>query len=78
MPAIIRAATIADLPRMVDLLLEDARQRHALNPTLWAIADDAHERVEEAVRFALEADKQPFRQKWLVAEGDDALAGLLL
>lgn len=74
--AAVRAATISDLPRMVDLLLEDAKQRHAFDPTLWAIADNASDKVEAAVKFALEADKQPFRQKWLVAEGDDGLVGL--
>lgn len=76
MPTTISAALISDLPLMVDLLLQDASRKRGLNPTLWTIADDARETVEEAAKFALEAEKQPFLQKWLVAERDNALMGL--
>lgn len=77
MTAKIRAATLTDLPMMVELLLQDSQNRQAHNPALWALAEDAHEKVEEAVRFALTAEKQTFRQKWLVAEADGTLVGII-
>ncbi|MEC9342489.1 MAG: hypothetical protein VYD64_01460, partial [Pseudomonadota bacterium] len=76
MPVTIRDADPSDLPGMVDLLIEDGRRKHALEPTLWKMAEDARQKTAEAVNFALRADKQPFRQKWLVAEHDGTLVGL--
>jgi hypothetical protein len=65
----IRAAETLDVPAIVDLLMEDAVQRQASNPVLWAVAGAAaREKVADALVVALEADDQPFRQKWLVAE----------
>ncbi|NSX54281.1 hypothetical protein [Parasulfitobacter algicola] len=69
-------ALISDLPQIVELLLADAKQRHATNPVLWAIADDAEAQIEKSVRSALEDEKQPFRQKWLTAVADGQLFGL--
>lgn len=77
MPATIRAATPADLPQMVELLLRDAGRRQSHDPGLWPLADDARGKVAEAVRFALTAENQPFRQTWLVAEAEGRLVGLL-
>jgi hypothetical protein len=77
MPAEVRAATLADLSPMVELLMQDARNRQAHDPILWALADDARQQVEEAVKFALTEQKQPFRQKWLVAETDDGIVGII-
>lgn len=76
MPTTVRPASLSDLPDMVGLLLADAQRRHRLTPILWAIARDAHGKVEDGLRFALEADEQPFRQRWLVAESDARLVGL--
>ncbi|MEO9339912.1 hypothetical protein ABFT80_21015 [Mesorhizobium sp. SB112] len=77
MPAEIRAATLADLSPIVELLMQDARNRQTYDPLLWALADDAQQKVEEAVKFALTAQKQPFRQKWLIAEADDRIVGII-
>ena len=77
MTAKIRAATPSDLSSMADLLMQDAALRQAHNPTLWALADDARQRIADAVTFALTAEKQPFRQQWLVAESDGKLVGII-
>lgn len=77
MTAEIRTATLPDLPLMVDLLMEDARRRQAHDPALWVLADDAGEKIAESVKFALTAEKQPFRQKWIVAEVDGKLVGII-
>lgn len=77
MTAKIRAATPFDFSSMVDLLMQDAALRKAHNPTLWALADDACQRIADAVNFALTAEKQPFRQQWLIAESDSKLVGII-
>ena len=77
MPAVIRAATIEDVPRMVELLLADARERRAEDAVLWAVADDAAAQVEKAVTFALTAERQPFRQFWQVAEEGGRVTGVV-
>lgn len=77
MPAEIRAARLSDLPLMVELLIQDAERRQAHDPALWALTGDARERVEEGLKFALTAQRQPFRQTWLVAEADGKLVGVL-
>ena len=76
-PPVVRPATTEDLPRMVELLLADARARHAQDAVLWTLADDAAAQVERAVTFALTADAQPFRQFWQVAEADGRIAGVV-
>lgn len=76
MPVDIRPATLADLPRMVELLMLNAEDRRAHNHVLWPIVDDADAKVEEAVRFALAAEKQPLRQQWLVANAAGMLVGI--
>ena len=73
----VRPATPADLPGVVELLMRDARCRHAADAILWALADDAPAQIEKAVASALTAETQPFRQTWLVAESGDALAGVV-
>jgi hypothetical protein len=73
----IRPATAADVPQIADLLMQDARRRHAADPILWAMADDASARIADAVTLALTSVKQPFRQSWLVAEGGGALVGVM-
>jgi hypothetical protein len=76
MTARIRVATPADVPDMVDLLIDDAQQRQRLDATLWSVGGDAGASVAEALRFALGADEQPFRQKWLLAEAGTELVGI--
>ena len=73
----VRFATSDDIPQMVDLLIQDARRRHAADPILWALADDAPAQIEKAITFALTAEEQPFRQAWLVAALGDALVGVI-
>lgn len=77
MPPIVRPATNDDLPRMVKLLLADAYERHAADPVLWALADDAAAQVEKAVTFALTAEAQSVRQFWQVAEHGGRIAGVV-
>jgi hypothetical protein len=72
-----RRAAPSDLPMMVELLLADAERRRSHDPALWPIADDAREKIAEAVTFALTAEKQPFRQNWFVADSGDGLVGIL-
>lgn len=74
MPPVVRPATTEDLPRMVELLLADARARHAQDAVLWTLADDAAAQVEKAVTFAPTADR---RQFWQVAEADGRIAGVV-
>ena len=77
MSAGIKAAMPADLPPMVELLMQDAQSRQAHDQKLWALAEDARDKVEEAVTFALTGEKQPYRQRWLVAEAGDKLVGIV-
>ncbi|RNF34991.1 hypothetical protein [Paracoccus methylarcula] len=77
MNAEIRAATLPDLPSMVELLMQDAERRQAHDPALWVLANDARSQIADAVTFALTAEKQPFRQQWLVAEADGRLVGII-
>lgn len=76
MTAEIRTAAPADLPSMIDLLVQDAGRRQAHDPGLWRIAGDARQKVADAVAFAIAAENQPFRQQWLVAEQGGKLVGL--
>lgn len=73
----IRPATMSDLPPMAELLMQDAARRQAHDPALWALEDDARRAIGEAVTFALTAERQPFRQSWLVADAGGGLVGLI-
>jgi hypothetical protein len=77
MPLANRLATIEDIPRMVPLLLADARERYAEDAVLWAMADDAAVQIEKALTFALTAEAQPVRQIWQVAEEGGRLVGVI-
>lgn len=77
MPHAVRTATVEDLPHILELLLLDARERHAANPTLWKIADDAPTQIEKSLNFALTSERQPFRQFWQVSEQDGAITGVI-
>ena len=77
MTAEIRAATLPDLPSMVELLMQDAERRQAHDSALWPLADDAGQKIADAVTFAMTAEKQPFRQQWLVAESDGKFVGIV-
>lgn len=77
MPHTVRAATTADIPRIVALLLQDAKERRAVDPILWKMAEDAAAEIEQALHFALTADRQPFRQFWLVSEHECAITGVV-
>lgn len=73
----IRPATIDDIPQLVELLMLDARERHAKDAILWKIAEDAPEQIEKALKFALTAEQQPFRQIWQVAVTGDRIIGVV-
>lgn len=77
MPHAVRAATAGDIPRLVELLLRDAEERHAADPDLWKIASDAPVQIEKALSFALISERQPFRQIWQVCEHDGAISGVV-
>ncbi|MEM6499113.1 MAG: hypothetical protein AAF709_20620 [Pseudomonadota bacterium] len=73
----IRPATPDDLPRLVELLMLDAQERHAEDAVLWKMADDAPAQIEKALTFALKAEQQPFRQFWHVAEDKGQITGVI-
>ncbi|OIQ23390.1 MAG: hypothetical protein BM562_18555 [Alphaproteobacteria bacterium MedPE-SWcel] len=73
----IRTATPDDMPRLVDLLMLDAQERHAEDAILWKMADDAPAQIEKALTFALTADRQPFRQFWHVADDGGQITGVI-
>ncbi len=77
MPQTIRPATPGDIPRLVELLLLDAAERHAEDQILWKMTDDAPAQIEKALTFALTAEQQPFRQFWHVAEDGGRLMGVI-
>lgn len=76
MPATIRPAKPADLPRMTELLQAEARRREAADPAFWSLPGDARERVEGALRADLEAAGAPERRIWLLAEAVGRPVGL--
>lgn len=77
MPAEIRPATSADLPRLVDLLMRDAEIRRAHDPELWALAADAPLKIQQAVSSSLTAPNAPLRQSWHIAEDNGRPVGAL-
>ena len=77
MSQIIRPATPDDIPRLVELLLMDAAERHAEDAILWKMADDAATQIEKALIFALTAEQQPFRQIWQVADNGGRISGVI-
>jgi len=76
MPSSIRPATLRDLPAIVELLIQDARERRSLDPVLWRIAGDASTRVERAARAALSESPASAGELWLVAEHADRIVGI--
>lgn len=76
MPQIIRAATLDDIPQLINLLLSDAAERHAHDSALWRIADDAAAQIGRALTDALTAQQQPFVQIWQVADHDGRITGV--
>jgi hypothetical protein len=73
----IRPTTPDDMPRLVELLMLNAQERHAEDAILWKMADDAPAQIEKALAFALTAEQQPFRQFWHVAEDAGQITGVI-
>lgn len=73
----IRQATVDDIPRLVELLMQDAQERHTKDAILWKIADDAPAQIEKALTFALTAERQPFQQIWQVAQDGGQISGVI-
>lgn len=72
-----RQATLDDLPQIVSLLMQDAGLRHRRDPRLWPLAQEPEREIENALRFALTAEEQPFRQHWQVAMSKGDLVGVI-
>ncbi|OWU85886.1 hypothetical protein ATO6_03075 [Oceanicola sp. 22II-s10i] len=77
MTSAIRAATVQDIPQLVTLLMDDATDRQTTDPVLWRLADDARDRIAQALSFALTAEQQPVRQFWLVCERAGGIVGVV-
>ncbi len=72
----IEPAKPSDLDAIVDLLSQGAKQRHAIDQTLWRIADKFQKNVETAVKSAMENEAPPFRERWLLARESDDVVGV--
>jgi hypothetical protein len=72
-----RPATSDDIPRLVELLMLDASERHAQDAILWKLANDEPAQIEKALIFALTAEQQPFQQFWWVAEDGGQVTGVI-
>jgi hypothetical protein len=72
----IRTGEISDLEVMVELLMEDGRQREAHNQTLWKVDLNGADKVASDIRSTLENDNPPFRQQWLLAEFEGKIVGI--
>lgn len=72
----IRDADLADLDALVCLLVEDGRQRAAMNSVLWKMEAAPEGKIRATVQAALESPDAPFRQKWLLAEDDGRVQGV--
>lgn len=73
----IRPVTADDIPRLIELLMLDAKERHAQDGILWKMADDAPAQIKKALTFALTAEQQPFQQFWHVAEDGGQIMGVI-
>jgi GNAT superfamily N-acetyltransferase len=76
MPPEIRRATPQDLPAIIALLSQDARERRSLDPLLWRVAADAPARIEKAVAAALGGSQASSRELWFAAEHAGRIVGL--
>ncbi len=72
----IRPADIADLDEMVELLVADGEARQASDRTLWKMDAIAGDKVRSTVKAAMENERPPFRQQWLLAETDGRSVGV--
>ncbi len=72
----IRPAKLSDLDQITTLLLADAEDRYAADPRLWRLENDVRNKTASTVRAAMEAEKPPFRQQWIVAEAEGKLVGV--
>ncbi len=68
----IRPASLQDLEPMTNLLFADAEARRAADPVLWKLESEPREKIQAAVKTAMEAGQQ----RWLVAETDSDIVGL--
>lgn len=53
----VRIATPSDIPRLVELLLLDAEERHDVEPILWKMAEDAPAQIAKALTFAFTSEQ---------------------
>lgn len=76
MTLIIRVAGTADIDQIAGLLLADAEERCAVDAGLWRLDRAARGKIVSTIQTAMEAEKPPFRQQWLVAESGGKLVGV--
>jgi len=73
----IQPAGLSDLDAVVDLLIEDARQRQAEHQVLWKLMTDASTKARLTLKAAMENENPPFREQWLVARADENIVGIV-
>lgn len=72
----VRPAALNDIPRLVPLLLAEARARAALDPAIWLLAPDAEAKIAESLHTELGLPANPGpRTLWLVAETGGRIVG---
>lgn len=73
-----RTATTECVPRLVDRLVSDAKERQAVDPVPRKMAADAPEQIEKTLTFALTSGQPPFRQIWQVSKPDAEITAVIL
>lgn len=72
----LQACGPVDIPDMLDLLVEDARQRHSNNPILWAFDENSRGRIERNLLNGFEDDNPRVREYWLLAKEGNRPVGV--
>lgn len=72
----IKNATESDLSTIVDLLIADANQRHAISPALWPLVENPQQRLGEMVGKSLQQAGVLGKEFWLIAEDDERVLGI--
>lgn len=72
----IRPAAIADIDAISGLLVEDAKQRAAVDPDLWSLSEQPLGKIKSSISSAMRNESPPFRQRWLLAEVNGKAVGV--
>lgn len=57
MTILTRHAATSDLDAVADLLLQDAEERHALDPGLWRLAADPCDKIKTSPKSKMQAEE---------------------